>query len=631
MAVLAVVALGLAATAVPALAAAPARPWPPRLELAGPGSGEPALREALARDRNWLASRPAALLVAPVDGDSTAIVAWLREAERQRPRAPVDSAGADPAAVPRRGHRDLLAELRDRWLERGYLAAAVSLADTGASDRAATVRVAPGPLFRLGELRVEGDPFEGRERLLDAWLPRSGDPFRPEDYLAAAAGIVTACAERGYPFPVWLTRSLALDPEAARVDVIALLLPGTRAVVGMQATTLPTARGERFLIRAAGLRHGSRYRESDLRRGTDRLLARDLYTRVDEPLVHLTAARDTVGILWRVVPLERANRLGVVLGLSRKEEGGTRLSGQVDLELPNLAGTGRRLAAGWSDDGDRRSHFGFSYLEPLVLGTPLDTDLALDSEVEKDSYTRFRLDNRWRLPVVSLWGVELGIGWDRATYPTGDLESTKRLRGRVALRHSRGDRARSGWSGTFAIETASRSSTLRPAAADTGAGAGGELGSQDNQRLLEGDLAGEVWLRSTVSLAGRASFRQNDADVRPVPLPEQYRFGGANTVRGYREGEFHGETAAWGGVELRLGRAHRSRVYTFVDVGYFEFSVRVEDAERTLLETRSGTNLGFGLGLVTAAAAGELNLAVGFPGDVDFATAKLHVSLLGNF
>ena len=607
--------------------AQPAGGWPPVVEASGSAATDPAVLASLARDRSWLAGQPADLLAAPATNDTTVLAEWLRRAEVLRPRASVDTATVDPATAPVSGHRDLLSGLRDRWLERGYMAAAVTLIDPGGEGLPPRILVSTGPLFRLGKLEVEGDPFEGRAQLLAAWLPRSGDIFRPAIYFEAAAGVVSGCGERGYPFPVWLTRDVDVDVEAATIDLVVVLMPGPHAVIGPQSTSLPAGRGEQFLLRTAGLRRGGWFRESDLRRGMDRLLVRNLYARVDEPLVHLTTARDTVGVLWRVEPLERANRVNVVLGFSQAEDGKTKLSGQVDLALPNLAGTGRSLTAGWSNDGAQRSVFGFKYLEPLVLGTPLDTDFKLQNEVQQDLYTLFTVENRWRLPVVGLWAVEVGIAWDRTVYPTGDLESTRRLRGRAGLIRSRGDLSRSGWSSNFAIETASRSASFRLPDSQSGS----QLGRQDLQKLLEVDVTGELWLRPVMSLAGRASFRQNDSDLLPVPLAEQYRYGGATTLRGYREDEFHGETVAYGGVELRLGRARRSRVYTFVDLGYFEFSVREGGTLDGKLSHRRDNQLGYGLGLMTAARAGQFNLAVGFPGSVDFDTAKLHISLLGSF
>ena len=265
------------------------------------------------------------------------MLAWLRRGEQRR------LAAADTLTVrgarPVRGQRPLLAELRDRWLARGYLDARVQL---GAPDGggAPLVAIAPGNLYRLADLAVGGDPFPQRDRLLAAWLPRPGEVFRPREYRAAARGLVAECAELGYPFPAWLTQEVTVDSLAAEVVVTATLLPGPRAVVGPQRTNLPAGRSSRFVVRAAGIPHGSPFRESDLRRGVDRLLARDLYARVDEPLVHLTTARDTVGIVWRVEPRDARNRVAVVLGFSRKQDGGSRLSGQVDLDLPDLAGNG---------------------------------------------------------------------------------------------------------------------------------------------------------------------------------------------------------------------------------------------------------------------------------------------------
>jgi len=622
---------GLAAGPAPAPgqdAATAGSPWPPTmiLDTDQPVAGQ--LTEAAARDQQWLSRQPAWRLALPAPEDSVAVSTFLRLAERVTVAAG-DSADAVGGRRPARGHRSLLAELRDRWLDRGYLDVTVAV-DRTDGVTAPVVTVAPGRRYRLAVLDVAGDEFPERSQVLAAWLPRPGEFFQPRKYRDQVAGVVAECAELGFPFPAWLTREVVRDAERAEVTVAATLIPGPRTVIGPQGSTLPAGRASRFVVRAAGVGSGQRFRESDLARGVARLQARDLYSRVDPPLVHLTTSVDTVGIQWRVQPREHRNRVAVVLGLSRSDDGASRVSGQVDIDLPDLAGTGRRLAARWHDDGGQRSRFGFSYLEPLILGTPLDTDLALESEVLQDQYTRFRVDNRWRMSVVAMWGLEVGLGWDRSTYPTGDLERTSRTRARVAVLHHRGDPSLSGWSALLAVESASRSTALRIASDDPDeAGPVSDLGRQSSQRLLEGDLEGEWWWSPTVSLAGRASFRQIDTDQRPVPLPEQYRFGGANSLRGFREEEFRGESAAWGGAEVRLGRARRSRVYTFVDVGYFEFSV--QDPESGAVGRRDGSDLGFGAGLRTALAAGVVDLAVGFPGDVNFETAKLHVSLVGAF
>ena len=429
----------------------------------------------------------------------------------------------------------------------------------------------PDRSWTLARIEVTGEEFPGRDHLLATWLPESGDIFAAVDFDRAINQVLLGAGEAGHPFARWVTRDVQLDVETATVNVQASLLAGYAAWLGPITTSLPPGRASDFAVRTSGLQAGAPFRQSDLQRAVDRLLSRDLYARVETPLVHLTAALDTVGVHLPVVARRKINRAQVILGLSRPAGGrhpGQRRGGSGSAQ-PGGHGPcpGGRLAG--RRQGTNR--FGFPYLEPLAFGTPLDTDLALDNEVLQDVYTRFRLDNRWRLPVVDLWGLEVGIGWDRSTYPIGSLERTTRMRARGAVLHRRGDRTRSGWEGIFAVETAWRSATLR---ADTTGGLAppAELGEATNQRIFEVDASGELW----VSGASASSAAPPSASCRRptgvVPLSEQFRFGGANSLRGYREDDFHGTRAAWGAVELRIGEAEGSRLYTFYDLGYFAFT-----------------------------------------------------------
>jgi outer membrane protein insertion porin family len=583
-------------------------------------------KEWLGQDRRWLVSLPAATrFVAPTLPDTTTpgVLALTAEqmSEIKRLVAAAGSASGDTMPVV----RPVTHLLRDRWMDRGYLSAVVTV-------RGDTLLLVPGPVWTVGMLDIGGDDFPGRSHLIGTWLPRVGDRFEREDWRQGIDMVLTGVGEAGYPFPRWVTREVALTPEDNTVTIQAILLPGNLSYIGPVTSDLEEDRAARFLSRSSGLRSGGLFENSELARARQRLVARDLYTSVGDPQVYLTSASDTVGIHFPVVPRRKMNRLQIVLGLSRREDGsGSRLSGEVDLNLPNMAGTGRKLQIGWRDDGQQKSLFGFSYLEPLAFGTPLDMGLALDNEVQQDVYTRFRLDNIWRLPVISLWGVELGVGWDRATYPTGSLEKTSRLRGRGAVLHRRGDRSRSGWEGLFAIETARRKSTPRTdLESDTPSTA--QLSESVIQEIFEVDTSGELWLGKTFSLAGRASFRQLTGGEPNVPLSEQFRFGGAATLRGYREDEFHGSLAGWGSLEMRIGRPAGSRLYTFYDLGYFEFwTVDPLAANQEALLRVNGWPRGYGLGLLAVTPAGDISLAIGFPGTVDFDQAKLHVTLLETF
>jgi len=580
----------------------------------------------LDQDKRWFRTLPAAgKFLAPDFPDSASTFGMAMEPEEiQRVKILVRAAGeASGDTMP--VVRPVATILRDRWMDRGYLSASVSLSGD-------SLQVRPGPVWTIGVMEIGGDDFPGRSHLLSTWLPRVGDRFQREDWSRGIDMVLLGAGEAGYPFPRWVTRDVALVSEDHTVTLTALLLPGNLAFIGPVTSDLSEERAARFLARTAGLRPGQLFQHSDLGRARQKLLSRDLYTTVGEPEVYLTSAMDTVGIHWPVVARRKVNRLQIILGLSKREDGsGNRLSGEVDLRLPNMAGTGRSLQVGWRDDGNQRSRFGFGYLEPLAFGTPLDMWVSLDNEIEKDAYTRFRLDNIWRLPVVSLWGLELGVGWDRATYPVGSLERTSRVRGRGAFLHHRGDRTVSGWEGLFAIETARRSSTLR-LDEESDMPSTAQLAEVVTQRIFEVDTAGEWWLGGTFSLGGRASWRQLTGGDKVVPLAEQFRFGGANSLRGYQEGEFHGSVTAWGSIEARIGRPGGSRLYTFYDLGYFEFWTQDPLATDAVGQLRNRDwPRGYGLGLLATTPAGDVSLAIGFPGTVDFDQAKLHVTLLESF
>ncbi len=578
------------------------------------------------QDKRWFRTLPAAVkFAAPDFPDSALSAGMVMDPEEILRVKRLVGAAAEASGDTMPAVRPVAAMLRDRWMDRGYLSASVSLSGD-------SLQVRPGPEWTIGIMKIGGDDFPGRSHLLSTWLPRVGDRFQRAEWSQGIDMVLLGTGESGYPFPRWVTRDVALVSEDNTVTITAMLLPGNLAYIGPVTSDLSEERAARFLARTAGLRPGQLFQHSDLGRARQRLLSRDLYTTVGDPEVYLTSAMDTVGIHWPVVARRKINRLQVILGLSKREDGsGNRLSGEIDLRLPNIAGTGRRLQVGWRDDGNQRSRFGFGYLEPLAFGTPLDMWLALDNEIEEESYTRFRLDNNWSLSVVSLWGLELGVGWDRATYPQGSLERTSRVRGRGALLHHRGDRTVSGWEGLFAIETARRSATQR-IDEDSDTPSTAQLAEVVTQRIFEVDTSGELWLSGTFSLAGRASWRQLTGGDKVVPLAEQFRFGGAKSLRGYQEGEFHGSRTAWGSVEARIGRPGGSRLYTFYDLGYFEFwtldplaadpagQLRIRDWPR-----------GYGLGLLATTPAGDVSLAIGFPGTVDFDQAKLHVTLLESF
>ena len=398
---------------------------------------------------------------------------------------------------------------------------------------------------------------------------KAGSRFEAGNIDYGVRALLEAIGELGYPFPRWVVSDLRLDAAARTVTIVATLLPGTPARIGPVTSDVGDPRAERFLARASGLQPGAPLRGSDLRRAVERLWARDLYAEVDTARVYTTTAVDTVGVHFpaRLRPPPEPAAGGAGAQPARRHRQRHALSGEVDLRLPNLASSGRALHVGWRDDGAGRSRFGFSWLEPLAFGTPLDVTLALDSEVQRKPTRASRPSSaracrwsrcgawNWRPggtapPIRRAWWRARERTRARAAAPApprrpGAQRLGRQLRRRVGL-------------------------ALVPGARGNG-GNGRRLPAAVRQKLLSGDLAGEAWLGRRAALAARGCGaparrrRARGAAVRALPLRRR------RLVRGYREDEFHGVEAAWASLEWRLGPPRGSRLYTFWDVGYFEF------------------------------------------------------------
>jgi outer membrane protein insertion porin family len=112
-----------------------------------------------------------------------------------------------------------------------------------------------------------------------------------------------------------------------------------------------------------------------------------------------------------------------------------------------------------------------------------------------------------------------------------------------------------------------------------------------------------------------------------VPLYDQYFVGGTNTVRGYREEQFHGERVWWTRTELRYRLSTRSRAYGFADVGGFD-----RGAANPASSSGNDAFVGGGIGVsLETRASGIVRFEIALGRGDAFSDAKVHVGLEQEF
>jgi outer membrane protein insertion porin family len=108
---------------------------------------------------------------------------------------------------------------------------------------------------------------------------------------------------------------------------------------------------------------------------------------------------------------------------------------------------------------------------------------------------------------------------------------------------------------------------------------------------------------------------------------EMYQFGGANTLRGYRENQFIGSEIVWSNAEYRFLLARRSFLFAFLDTGYYN---RPAD---DVLGTPSARafKYGYGIGIRLDTPLGNMGVSFAFGQGDSFGTAKIHIGLINDF
>jgi len=462
----------------------------------------------------------------------------------------------------------------------------------------------------IASVAFAGNTVVAREELELLVGAAPGRPATAATFERDAELIAFRYAERGYPLAVVRpTVSLAADgagglrivyqvtegPEVTFADVL---------VVGNERTRSDV------ITRETGITRGEPFRASVLSTVRPTLERLPFLTSVGEPLIAINRETNTADVGIEVGEA-RANRISGVLGYIPTADGEGEFTGRADISLGNIAGTGRRAHTTWERVRDGHDRIAFDYTEPWLLGAPIDVGVRAE-QVNRDTlYSTTEGD----LFVTARFGSRLAATWsagaERYVPGTGDEPSTDGYRTALELTYE----------GTDGPLNPSRGFEFR-----------GSL-SYASVEAIEGDAsyrtgtltasaAGYLPVRRTQVVALLLRGSALESSDRDVPLHQQLVLGGAGSLRGYREEQFHGTATALGSLEYRLILGRYSRIAVFLDVGHYS-----REGSKTVSETK----LGYGVGLRGETRLGIIAVDYGLGEGDGFLDGKLHVGLIREF
>ena len=475
---------------------------------------------------------------------------------------------------------------------------------------ALSVRVDEGPEARLSAIHLAGvESLDAGATLRQFGLSR-GDAVTTEALERDIEALLLLYGNLGRPFAEVRVSGVSLAPDGGldvRMEVdegLATRFESFR-VEGNDVTR------DYVVERESGIAPGEPYSTRRLDRIRPRLERLAFLGRVSDPVVSvdpLTGAA-TVGIEVSERP---ANRMSGVLGyVPQADARDGEFTGLLDVELGNIAGTGRSAAVRWERITSGRTRIAFSYGEPWLLGAPIDVGVRGEQTVNDTVYTTTEGDLLVTARAGDRTRVTWAIGAERYVPGAPDDPTTTSYRTSLSGEHD----------GTDAPGNPTRGEILRGTLEYA---AKKETEGDERHRSGTATAEAEAFLavRQHQVLAVRARVSGVTSTEGEIPFHEQLVLGGARNLRGYREEQFRGTRTALTTLEYRFLLTRRSRALAFADLGYYY---------RGGSNPAKDTKLGYGIGLRAEIRLGIISLDYGLGEGDRLLDGKLHVGLVREF
>ena len=430
----------------------------------------------------------------------------------------------------------------------------------------------------------------------------------------------------GYPYCAVEVESLELaGGEEPGLQVALRVETGPRVSIGEIAVRGNERTRPEVVVRELPLRIGQVYDERRVEKTAPALMRLGYFKWVNPPRIELLP--DGLGRLVVEVAEGNHNRFDGVLGYNpATADADAFVTGLIDVRLGNLFGTGRQIDTHWQRRTSETQDFRFRYTEPWIAGLPIRGSFGLSQLIQDTSYVEreINLDSDFR--VNERLSLSAGVGTRRVS--PDSLASA-----RLGIAASNSLDLRAGFTydtvdDPFNARSGVRYQTSFRWSRKQVLDASAPRDAVFNQKRLSGDFEHYFpvfpWQVAAIALHGREVTSGEDF----IAFADQYRLGGANTVRGYREEQFRGSRVAWSNVEYRFLLGGRSRFFVFFDLGYFFREELLPDLTRQTIER---TKIGYGLGVRLETTLGVIGIDYGLGDDGSFSNGKIHLGLTNEF
>jgi outer membrane protein insertion porin family len=515
---------------------------------------------------------------------------------------------------------------------RGYLYAKIDkIGYTIAADSVGvkvTVSGSPGKIVRVGQINIISDSLKASyyQNLQNV---REDDPYSEKAIEDDLNQMLALAADSGFVFAkVQIPKIEVLKNEDGFFAHLEIhVKEGQRAFINKIEISGNSYTKDFVILRELPLGIGQQYSKSIIEKIPQRLLRMGIFKDV-KPASILIGEDGKYVLSLEVVEGNATTFDGVVGYIPGTKNSGSNsagyFTGLVDISFRNLFGTARSFDIHWEKPDRDSENFFLRYTEPWIMGYPIDVSGSLERTVRDTTYLEWKgsFNTRWRISpdfsIISTLQRQVVLP-DSLSNLRFRLVRYEQLNLEIGLDYDTRDYAVNPRKGVYF----SNSYTL---GLKTNFGPSYLL-REDNIKKQEQVEILKLSFKWFYELLRNQVFAiqltGNQVKGNRLQLTDFTWFGGARTLRGYRENQFRGDIAAWMNLEYRFLLGRNTRVFLFNDWGAYHFKDSQSEIEEILP--------GYGIGIRLDTALGIMAVDFGLGKGDDFSQAKIHFGIVNRF
>ena len=457
-----------------------------------------------------------------------------------------------------------------------------------------------------------------------------GRVFEEASLVENISSALTYYENNGSPFSKIIISSLNFSDDTTEdkyyVDLTLIIDKGKKSTIDKIDIDGNTKTKDNVIIREMRLSPGEEFSQKIIEEIPSRLNRLGFFEPVAVPDYYIDAQNEGV-LVVRVKDKQTNNFDGIIGYVPGNNKVSGYLTGLVNISLGNIFGTGRAAAIRWQKLDQSSQVLELKYLEPWILGLPVNINAGLLQRKQDSTYIQRDLNigleylaNENLSAAVTL-STESVIPSDADTLSLTVYNSSSITTG-LDLKYDTRDDPYSPTRGILFINSYSFSrKTINGPEKFINSNTKTKI---DLQRIeVEFKTYYKLFQRQIIALA----LNGKELLGSFLEVSDLYRLGGANTLRGYAQDQFLGSRIFWSNLEYRFLLTQRSFGFLFMDTGYF---FRPKDLVHNIPKTE-GFRIGYGLGINLETNLGVISVSFALGQGDTFSNGKINFGIVNQF